>query len=58
MTSNIVTMTCRIAIMSDTDHQERLRHTVVIAPTMVITTPAMADMTALIPLPIAENIEP
>jgi hypothetical protein len=30
----------------------------VIAPTIVIITPAIADMMALIPLPIAENIEP
>lgn len=35
-----------------------MRHTVVIAPTIVIITPAIADMIALIPLPIAENIEP
>ncbi|KAF9467590.1 hypothetical protein BDZ94DRAFT_1248486 [Collybia nuda] len=32
--------------------------TVVIAPTIAIITPAMADMTALIPRPIAEKIEP
>jgi len=32
--------------------------TVVIAPTIVIITPAMAEIIALMPLPIAEKIEP
>jgi hypothetical protein len=39
-------------------HTTVLRLTVVIAPTMVIMTPAIAEMMALIPEPIAENIEP
>jgi len=32
--------------------------TVVMAPTMAIRTPAMPDMTASMPPPIAENMEP
>lgn len=35
-----------------------LRHTVVMARTMVIITLAIAEMTALIPLPMAENTLP
>lgn len=58
MTSNIVTITCRMAIISDACYQVSDRHTVVIAPTMTIKTSAMANMTALIPPPIAEIIEP
>lgn len=34
------------------------RHTLVIAPTIAIITEAMAEMTELIPRPMAENIEP
>lgn len=44
--------------VNETRWERAMRLTVVIAPTMAIMTPAMADTTALIPEPMAENIEP
>jgi hypothetical protein len=39
-------------------HPINKERTIVIALTIAMITPAMAEMTALMPLPMAENIEP
>jgi hypothetical protein len=57
ITLKIVTMTWECGLVEEHVKEPKYR-TVVIAPTIVIITLAMAEMMALIPRPIAEKMEP